>query len=413
MPVIEAVIVGYLPSWGKWPDSSDTDYNAILGQRVDAPYSLHGAPLTLRTRRYPVHRAYAVAGQLKLPPHTPHPFINNLNPPPQPVLDAMIYDLDCVARDGCQLCLWEHAYQCYPYVAQHLRRIFKHSILLHGDDAPGSTEIKTAPIAKFFDSVLHGNLVWHPGGEHTAALYRRLGVADTHYVTMSMTGGFVEGLGAWGQHVEPAPAPGTVVMRRSPLHPMVRRAEVDLERRLAGLRAGQYQYDLVFVGANMGQQRPKLNRPETTQALATAGLRTKFHGVGMRDGELAPRNPAALGTPVAQLYLNAFAVLNLQFVGLMGTRVYDAWAAGNLLVQWDPVGELDLLGVRAGEHYAGYDGTIPGLIRTVRYYQAHFDETERIIRAGHEQGPQLSTQHSVYGGVQAVLQKFAHKWEVR
>jgi hypothetical protein len=380
--VIEAVTIGYQPSWEKWPDTLDMGFDSVMAKRQDGHYTINGEPVTVRMRWYPVHRTYIGANIHVLP--VQHPFIVNTMPPPQPVLDWWVRDLEALAASGVTLVLWEHAYQCYPPVAQHLKRLFKHSILIHGDDCPGSTEIKTAPIAQYFDSVFHGNLIWTAPGEKTADLYHRLGVQDTHYLTLGPTGGFTPTL--------PGGAP------------------FDLDQRIQQLSEQRYLHDVVFAGSMMGTYRQRYNEPEATALFNAAGLKVKLYGVGMRDGPLVPRIPSTIGKPVGQLYAAAFSTVNIQFIGLISTRSYDAWSSGTLLVQYDPVHELDPIGILPGVHYAHYDGTVQGLINTVRYYQHHFDEAERILRAGYEIGPKLQAEYNMTRAVERVLAKFASKW---
>lgn len=391
---VQEVIVGYQPSWRKWPDTQDTNYDSVLKERADTYYMVGSERVHVLRRLYPVHRAYVMAGVPRLP--APHPSINNLCVPPQSVFDAMVYDLTCLANDGCGICVWEHAYQCYPAVAAHLKRLFVHSTLISADDAPGSTEIKTEPIARFFDSAILGNLTWCAAGEKTSDLYKRMGVNETYYVALSCTGGFMEGVAAGASRYG-----GAQTGHDGPL-PL---AQLDIDKRIAQIRSGAYAHDLVFVGVAMGQGRQLLNSPQAGALFAAAGLRTRIHGYGMRDGVLQPRSLTQPGLPVAMLYLNSFAVVNARSVGLMGTRPFDVWASGTLLIQHDPVGELEYIGVKAGVHYAAYDGTIEGLIRTARYYQTHLDEAEAIIRAGHAIGKELPVKHSIPGAISSILEK--------
>ena len=410
-PIVEMVIVGYTPLWKKWPLTQDMSYNDILSQRSDTLYHTTKGDVVIRTRHYPIHRGYVIAGHLETP--VKHPFINNLLPPPHKVMDAMLRDLRDIANDGVTICLWEHAYQCYPYVAQHLRNIFKHSIIVHADDCPGATEIKTQPVARHFDSAIHGNIIWKLDGSKTEDLYKGWGVTDTHYLTLSVTGGFMPGLADWMKEPDVKDAKDAGV--GSGIAPLRQEGvpstgkSFDIDRRVAQLRAKAYTFDLAFVGGKLGQFRPKLNEPGTTAAFRAAGLRTKIAGIGMRDGALLPRIPATLGGPVAQLYINSFSTLNLQFIGLMGTRPYDAWASGTLLLQWDPVGEMAEVGAQDGVHFVGYDGTIVDLIAKVKYYQAHMDETESIVRAGLELGSELPKKHSMCKALERILVKYKDK----
>lgn len=414
MKSVEAVIVGYLPWEKKWPDSSDTDYNSVLGKRDSIEYNVDGETVKVIVRWYPVFRAYAMAG---VSPPLHHPYINNSINPPQSVMDAMHYDLMCIANDGCKLLFWEHAYQCYPPVAQFLKGMFAHSVLIHCDDAPGSTEIKTLPIARFFDSAIVGNIIWNASGEKTKDLYRRMGINDTHYLALSTTGGFMEGLAEQiGLPKKAEEGIGIAPLRhgfggaRTGYAGVGEKPGIDLDRRIDQIRRGAYSNDVVFVGGCMGPHRAKFNTAESAACLASAGIRNRILGIGMRDGPLMPRDPATLGRTVAKLYLDSFAALNIQFIGLMGTRPFDAWASGTLLVQWDPVGELADLGVVAGIHYAAYDGTIPGLISTIRYYQSHLDETEEILRSGYEISLVLPKENSIPRATERILSANKSKW---
>lgn len=409
--VIEAVTIGYQPSWRKWPDSGDIDFSDVMAKRQDVYYTINGKPVTVRLRWYPVHHAYAVARV----PMTPvaHPVINNTVLPPKPVLEAMLRALEGIAADGVELCYWEHAYQCYPSVAQHLKRLFKHSVLIHGDDCPGSTEYKTQPIARFFDSIFHANLVWAPTGETTANLYKRMGVDDAHYLALSGTGGLLEGISEWmgAQQAEQTNRALDADYRFRPAA-LSTATPLDLERRIQQLRERRYRYDMVFVGLNAPPYRCMLNTPEFEAMCKQAGLRTAIKGTNMRDGLLRPWVPATLGTPVAKLYFDSFSVLNRQLVSLMATRPFDAWATGTLLLMWDPFGELDLIGVKKDVHYASYDGSLQDLINRVKYFQAHFDEAEAIIRAGHVRGRELPTEHCAFSATTRMLTKFAAKFSL-
>jgi len=388
--LVEKVIVGWQRDWGKWPDTENRDYSDVMAMRADRCYAVGSEAVTVRVRWYPVHRAYVAAGVQALP--TPHPYVDNTKPPAKSVLDAMIGDLAAIARE-CRICYWEHAHQCYPAVASSLGRLFRHSILLHGDDCPGSTEIKTMPIACYFDSVFHGNVIWRSDGDRTRDLYRRFGVRDTHYVSAFTSAGLERGIRDLGW----CRPDGTF----------------DLDRRIDQLRAGGYDCDLAFVGAKMGGQRMLLDG--YADLLRGVGLRVRFHGVGMRHGPLQPYppigiHPLGLAWPLADLYMRSFSTVNCPFIGLMGTRPFDAWMSGVLLVSADPVGEMSSLGIQPGIHYAAYDGTLAGLASTVLHYKGHVDETERIVRAGYEFGRKFFAQHSVDRAMERVLAANVHKW---
>lgn len=401
---LQAVVVGYRPNWCKWPDTIDKDFSNVLSHRFQHTYTTDNNTYTVTFRWYPVYRAYTVANDLNIP--TKHPFIDNTNPPSQTVIGQMIRDLSDIANDGCELCLWENMYQCFPQVAEKLRGTFKHSIMIHANDCLIATSKNTEPVAAFFDSVIHGNIIWKSDGALTKDLYKSLGVEDTHYMVLGTTGGFIDGLlRCYGKQ-----AIGDTGSGISPVRLCTEQTQstIDISARIESLAKHAYHNDLVFVGGGMGEHRAALNA--AAKVFDASGLNVKLYGIGMRDGPLLPRDPATLGSSIPSLYLDSFAVLNRQFIGLMGTRPFDAWATGNVLVQCDPVGELDQIGVLAGTHYASYDGTINGLIDVVRYYKKHSDEAIEIAKAGNMIGVHLIKTYSINNAIETILSKNLHKF---
>lgn len=379
--VIECARIGYFPEARCWPDTQRTDYSELLAWREEESYWIGEESVTLRFRKYPIHKGYVRAGLLATP--LPHPYINNLAMPDSSVLLAMLEELEGLSREGVQIIIWEHAHQCYPPVAMALKSFFAHSILWHGDDSPGTTEGRTAPIAAYFDSAFLFNVIWSLDGELTADLYHRLGVEDTHYLALSCSGGLLK--------------------RLEELH-------FDFEEKLRQQREKMYDLDFVFAGGLSGPYRAALNAPEFSRVLERAGIRSKIIGVRMRDGEVLPRGAYTPGYAITPLYLKAFANLNVGFIGLLATRAFDAWHIGNLLIQHSTTQELTHLGIHAGVHYADYDGTAEGLVECIRHYQANWSETEAILRAGRQIGIELPEKHNRIKALERVLNKFAHKW---
>lgn len=405
--VIEAVIVGWKPSWGKWPDTADMNYSSVLAQRVDVPHTVNGEQVVLRLRWYPIHQAFVKAGVATLP--MPHPWINNTRPPPAVVYAAMVRDFEELARDGCKICFWEHAFHCYPAVSYRLKKVFAHSVFVFCDDCPEATGIKSLPVAPHFDTVFHGNLLCTPAGAKTRDLYLRLGVPDVQYFALSTTAGFMRGVRlALGRPAgDPDEALGSAPLRYRPVDTT---DGVDINQRMQQLRTGSYTNDVVFVGGCLGENRNRLNSPEFAETFQRSGLRAQIKGYGMRDGILQPRVLDGMGEPVAKLYLDSFAALNPRSAGLMGTRPFDAWASGTLLFQKDPVDELAQLGVQAGRHYVEYDGTAADLCSKVLYYKSHLDEVEAILREGKQVGDRLSVEHSIWSATSRVLNNNTKKW---
>lgn len=381
---IHAVTVTWRRSWRKWPDTEDRSYDDVLALRESRRYSVGGEDVDVLFRFYPVHRAYVVAGVGELP--TAHPYFDNTRLPRQPVIDAMLRDLSDVSRE-CRLLHWESAIHCYPPVAADLKRMYARSILYHGDDSPGATEIRSEPIAKFFDTVFCGNVIWTATGCRTKDLYRGLGVPDVHYVSARTTGGFLDGLRDHGWTLPDG--------------------SFDMGRRIDAVRSGRYAHDLVFAGGRLGPHRAELS-DVVGPSLSASGLRVRIHGIGMRDGILPPHpqlgyDPRGLGWPVAGLYLSSFGVLGTQFIGLMGSRVFDAWASGTLLFMHDPVGELASIGVLDGVHYVGYDGTAADLAAKVARSRSDPTGVERILRDGHEFGRKFVEDNSFDAAMGKVL----------
>jgi len=386
---IEAVIVGWQAGWNKWPDSEDRDYSSVLSRR--ALLELDSVEVCFRW--YPIHRAYTIAGE-GLP--VTHPYVNNTVLPSANVRKIMVADLRAIALDGCRLCIWEQAIQCYPDVVYYLSELFRHAILIHCDDCPGSTELKTERIASYFDTVFHGNIVWNRAGEHTSALYRRLGVEDAHYIALGTTGGFLDGLLDNPEGTEEGA--GITPLRYGLSSALPGRKPFSLDDRIAALRRREYRYDLAFVGGALGDQRAEFNR----FVAANRDLRIACFGIGMSGGPLTPRIPRIIGRPVAKLYLSSFATINIPFIGLMGTRPFDAWASGTLLFQHDALHELEAVGVQAGKHYVNFAG-FGSLSSSIRHYQKELDETEEILRAGHALGEKLRAKYSIKAALASVL----------
>lgn len=385
MKVIEQVVVCHYASWGKWPDTPDTNYDDVMSQRTEGHYTVDGEPVTIRTRRYPAYRAIAATGKHLV---IPYPGIDNnveLNPA---AAQQMVADLEAIGKE-CRICYWEHGCNCPPGVASHLKRIFAHSILFHGDDSPLASKLRSMPIARYFDSAFHGNIIWTEKGNRTAQLYKDHGCPDTHYIGPGPTGGFVEGLGKF-----------------------------DLEERIQLLKTGRYSLDLVFVGGLIGPTRMMMNTRlhGFRSAGRVHGLRIKFHGIGMVDGCIPPQDPNSrvgcptIGKTVAPVYLDSFAVANFQYIGLASSRMVDAMISGTPLLMWDPVGELAAVGVQANVHYMLFDGSFPGLLDRVIYYKTHLDETEQIVRAAYELGKNFSRKNSIDQALTRVMSANKSKW---
>jgi hypothetical protein len=154
------------PAWGKWPDTNDDDYSDVLAIRgnrlVDG--------IEVETRIYPAYMAFATAGNKQLP--IDYQWIDNTKLPGQAVLEQQIEDLKQYGA-GCDVIFWDHAKNCYPPVAEYIPQLFKLAILPFADDCPGSSEIKTFPVARYFDALFYQMKVWDfATGERTADKYK-------------------------------------------------------------------------------------------------------------------------------------------------------------------------------------------------------------------------------------------------
>lgn len=376
-----AVKLSYRTATSPWLDvpacRTEGDYEVYRLMLEDGPIELHVCS-------YDWRRAYAIAG---IPAQVSW---DNRKTQPRQVIDAMVRDLQDLAQAGNRLCLWEEAYHCCPGVAEHLKRIFSHSVLMAANDNDGCgvvgwTQVATGPSARFFDSVIHGNIIWKNDGSRTADMYRSLGVSDLYYATQPLSPSFGDSLTDRG---------------------------FDFDDRMAKVRHKEYSLDLAFVGGQHGRLRYILNEPTTSALFMSSGIRSKIYGYGMRDGDLLPKDAVDdWGRPVAGLYLNAFSTVNIPFIGLLSMRMYDAWESGTLLIQRDPVGELDEFGIKDGVHYVGYDGTMHGLICMIRCQQDCADETESILRAGRLKGRHMRETYSKIHAMERLLSRHSHKWD--
>lgn len=380
MKSVEAVYIPASPLPGKWPESADTDFSTALAARETLEYCVNGEPVNVHMRWYTPLCAYAAEKELPFPTDSHPPWDNRVSPAQQ-VLTTMLRHIEQIAANGCKICFWWGPWHCYPAVAVHLKRLFVHSIMIWENDCPMTTALSTWPVAEYFDSGIHGNVIWTTDGDRTGAMYKSRGTGDTFYATQPLTPFFEDGL---------------------------KMASFSIDTRITQLINGAYSNDLVFLGGLLGDRRAALNTIETTALFNAAGLRTKIHGIGMRDGQLLPAE--LFGRPGANLYLDSFATVNVPFIGLMSMRQYDAWESGTLLIQHDTVGELDEFGIVAGTHYVAYNGTIQDMIDKIQYYKSNMAKTEAILRAGHAKGRELREKYSKKRAIEQILEKHGHKW---
>lgn len=268
--------------------------------------------------------------------------INNLAwVPSQAVLARMIQQLTEVAG-SCQVIWWDSAIQCFPQVAQHLKRLFRLAILNFGDDLPGSSECKTFPVASCFDVLLHAMYTRNfKTGESVPAAYAARGLKDCRFI-------------AWG--------------------PLNACPEDRFERKVARLHAGNLPLDLVWLG-NAGIS--DLRRSILLQAQqALRGRPAKFFGHGMPAGWWS-------GAPM-DLYDEAVFGVNIAESSLFNGRFADLCVSGTIQIACDPYGELRRFGFVDGVHFLAYDGSPAQLLARMATVRGNGEALASMARAARD-----------------------------
>lgn len=351
--VVEQVRVAFRYEWDTWP-RGEGSFDSILAERRE----FRVGDRLVRERIYPVHLAFVRAGDRVLP-IVPGD-INNLKPPSQKVLDQYVWDLEVLAADGVTSIVWEHGMNCYPVVAAHLKRLFRLAILTFGDDCPGSSEIKTFPIAKHFDALIYNMFIWNGAtGERAKDKYQALGIPYCVFAPNTETAG---------------------------LENFIRDSAFDVEDKLAALEEGRAESTLVFVGAGFGESRMMIVRGllNERENLAAEGVTLKLLGSGMPGGlasPFQPPHPRGLGYPIGALYEDAAWGWNTPISSIFNCRLIDLIRMGVLQFICDRYGELREQGFLPEVHYAAYDGTPSGLIARVLAAKIDPKGSAQIARA--------------------------------
>jgi len=386
MKVIEInqVIATHRHEWRKWPDTDDRDYTSVLDERWTWTFQRGDTTILVQNRFYPVYSAYLAAGDENLPIR--FPVINNLTPPSPAVLEEQRRALVSLLID-CNAILWEHAHQCFPEVVFSLPpQAFNFRILSHGDDCPGSSDIKTFPVASFFNALCHSMFVWNNDtGALTADEYRNRGVEYTRFCPNVMSAGLPAGLAEAGFSIA---------------------AKQDL------IRSEAATPDMAFVGFTGNGERAQLFRD-----LRLAHARQEQHGVsmklygavGMPDGVLEPRDPPhpkGLGYPMASLYAGAFSSLNIAISSLFNCRLADLWFSGVVQFVRDRWGELAKNGFVDGEHYISFDGTAYDLLTKVRELKTKPKEAAEMIGRAYTKAEQFWADNSWQAAYTDIYSRF-------
>lgn len=368
---VEQVVITHDHAWGKWPDTRDTDYAPVLARRWVGRYRRGDAVVEVTSRFLPAYLGHVRAGVLELPAAVRFPAIDNTVPPAEAVRAAQRALLAEAARD-CRVVVWDHAHQCFPDVACALPGLFRLAILPFADDCPGSSEVKTFPVARYFDALYHQMLVWDDRtGARVADKYRALGLPYARFLPQGTTAGLREALADAG---------------------------FDLAAKAARVASGELTPQLVFVGFvyRDGSRRGATLADLAARRgeLAAAGVPVRMHGVGAPDGELLPRQVALPGRVFAPLYAGATFGVNAPVSSIFNSRLFDLWTAGVAQLVDDRHGELAELGFLPGEHFLPFDGTFDGLRDAVLSALARPDDLAGLIARAHAAAEAFVARHN-------------------
>lgn len=357
---IDVVVATHRPTWGKWPDSENYDLASLrdappVERRVTHP---DGTVYVMRERFYPVFEAY-LATSTPLPSREYYPVINNLLSVDPRVLERQRQQLLRYADLGCKVLWWEHAYSCRLATMEAIRDRFPLRVLAFGDDAPGSSDIKTFPVCAGFNALYHTMLVWDfDRGLMTADQYRQRGLERCYHVPSTASAGLERRCTEMG---------------------------FDVTRKIERLGAGELAPLLAWVGARSGPawRQQLLAQMASWPRTTPAGLTTRIHGSGLRDGLLQPFHPGeGDGYTIAPLYADATVGFNLQHSSIFNTRLRDLWRMGVVQIVHDRHGELASIGAEAGVHYVPFDGTGPGLLAAAHAVAADPGRAAEMAAAG-------------------------------
>jgi len=359
---IEQVIAAHRHEWKKWPDTDDKDYSSVFAERFTWTFKRNDVEIRVHNRFYPVYSAYVSSGDLRLPIR--FPVIDNLCPPSAAVLDQQRKDLASFSSAGCRSLLWEHTHQCFPDVVNGLLpRLFPLRAISFGDDCPGSSDVKTFPVAANFNAIVYSMFVWNlVDGSLTADEYKRRGIPYTRFCPSSMSVGLDVGLKELGFSIE--------------------------EKQEKILR-GEALPHLAFVGfAGAGERLGLMQQMMSAHSKQKQiGLQMKLHGVGMPDGPLEPRHPPhpkGLGYPMSSLYANSLSGFNIPVSSLFNCRTVDLWMSGNVQFVRDKWSELSKMGFVDGEHFISFDGTANDLLAKVDQVRSTPEQSSRIVKAAYD-----------------------------
>lgn len=345
---LKQVVADLYPEWQTpYPGDRWTESRRLTDGRV----------VEVECRRWSPHAAYAIVGE-------PHPIlfphIDNTRLPSDAVYNVQLSHLHDLSKE-CDVILWQHAHACYPSVAQHLKTLFKQSLLYFGDDCPGSSETKTFPIARYFDALLYSMWVRSENGEKTAAKYAEHGLARSYWYPMTTSAGVAE----W-----------------------IRDAGFIVDDRVRPI-------DLVWVGqAGYTQRRWEITRRMEDARGISPNQRWELRGFRMSGGDLEGREQPKPGSACASMYSYSLSGANVAESSIFNCRLQDLWECGVIQIVNDAHGELPQFGFVDGEHYLSWDGSAQHLVARVDWCRSNPAAVSKMRQAAFQQRRVFASKHN-------------------
>lgn len=372
---IDQLEVLYVHLWNKWPSTSDTDYSALLAHRRVSVYTRGDIQIRVTHRNYPIFISHLRAG-LPPPQYPEYLRVDNLKPVDPRLLPQMKSDLSEIGKE-CQVVVWHHAHECYPQVAEILPELFAIRIIWTSDDCPGSSEQKTFPVAKWFNTIMHGMYVWsYATGQLTHEEYHSRGTK-------------------WSYFIPPGVTPG------------LKTAEPDLnvENKAAAIRDERIARRFVYIGGNNAMNPHRYSFLSKLNGLGhefeTRNILHSLYGPGMRDKKIGAEK--SLGFPMGEVvkpyYIEATLTVNYPVSSIFNTRLMDCWTMGVVQFIPDRHEELKTMGFYPGQHYILFDGTTDGFFEELDKWCSRPGALADIILAGREAAVSIRQQYTPFPNV--------------